>query len=169
MRAAILFTLCLATIAVEASASTPRTKTALPESRGTLPQVRDVVPGPNGLFSGRVTTSAGAPDTACPVLIQHQGKTIATATTNHRGRFHVLGLKAGIHVIKCRQSSVVCRVWRRGAAPPTARDHVLITTDEQLIRGQNDTSPDARVIVTGLVVGGIVWAAQEYEPSPESP
>lgn len=132
-------------------------------SRATPSQVapvRDVALNARGNLQGKVVDSSGKPLAANRVLLKQQGRVASQVATDAAGKFTVPGVRPGLYEIATDNHSGVYRVWSHQSAPPAAIDAVLLTDDEDIIRGQRRDWGHI-MLVTGLVIaagvlGGVI-------------
>ncbi|MEQ9408812.1 MAG: carboxypeptidase-like regulatory domain-containing protein [Fuerstiella sp.] len=99
--------------------------------------VTDVALTAQGDLAGQVIRTDGRPAAGVPVQILHQQQVVAEVQTDSAGRYTVRGLRNGIHLVKSVNSQTVCRFWPAASAPPAARQALLLTADDTIVRGQS--------------------------------
>ena len=117
-------------------------------------QINDITLNAGGVLSGQVVDTQGKSLTNAPVVVKFGDKTIAKTKTNRHGRFLVKSLRGGVHQIVAGQGSSLCRFWTEKAAPPSARNSVVIVSDGSIVRGQGcATEPGCADEGCGAVAG----------------
>jgi hypothetical protein len=111
----------------------------------------DVALSETGSLRGQVVDSQGVAVASTSVKVQSSGREVAATTTNERGEFALNNLRGGNYTINAGDSTGVYRVWTASAAPPAARQGVLIVSGRQIARGQGIAGAGGR---TGIIVLG---------------
>jgi protocatechuate 3,4-dioxygenase beta subunit len=124
------------------STTTPTIQTA---------SILDVSLSQRGSLTGQVVDAQGAPVVRAAVSVQAAGREVAATTTNDRGEFAVNNLRGGNYTITAGDSTGVYRVWTASAAPPAAKQGVLMVSGRQIARAQGVAGFGSR---TGLIVLG---------------
>jgi hypothetical protein len=95
-----------------------------------------------GLLRGVVANSdsIGAPDVVVEAR-DGRGAVVGSAVTGPEGRFEIAGLKGGFYSLVVEEQSHACRAWKPGAAPPCARNEVLLVCESLTVRGQVPRRP----------------------------
>ena len=129
---------------------------ASPVSSTTKPTVQtasilDVSLSERGSLRGQVVDVQGAPVVRAAVSVQAAGRQVAATTTNDRGQFAVNNLRGGNYTITAGNSTGVYRLWTANAAPPAAKQGLLMVSGRQIARAQGVAGFGSR---TGLIVLG---------------
>src|SRR5262249_51822368 len=94
------------------------------------------------------------------VSLQADGKVVAESRTNSDGYFAIHGLHGGNYVAVAGNGATVMRVWTHDAAPPVAKQTVMIVSESNMVRGQNGYISRGGLAMLGLagliVSGGLV-------------
>jgi hypothetical protein len=82
-------------------------------------------------------------------------------STDADGRFSITGLRGGVYYIESENGAACCRLWAPGTAPPKARDLIVLTDDDPVVRGKSRRSrgtliTPARVLFTAAAAGGAI-------------
>ena len=89
---------------------------------------KDIVLGPNGSFSGVVKDVNGRAKSAEIVTVGFSGAEVATVQTLEDGRFTIVGLREGSHVVKTSGTAFPVRFWQADKAPPTADSGITLVS-----------------------------------------
>ena len=110
-----------------------------------------------------VLDAQGSPRALMTVTASTGERVVQRATSNEHGQFAMRLQQGGVYVLAAGENQTVIRAWTRGVAPPSARDAVLLVSEQNVERGalgNNGLLADPRVRV-GLAVaaiGGIATA-----------
>lgn len=131
-------------------------------------KVTDVALATGGVLKGRFVDRQGKGIASAPVMVVHNGKEVASATTDTEGRFTVKNLRGGEHQVVMAQYVQPCRLWSEKTAPPAAKTESLIVASQGVVRGQDGMvcgmGPDFLTLgllgvgIAGAVLGGIAVA-----------
>jgi hypothetical protein len=124
----------------------------------TAPTFTDVALAEGGTLRGVVINAEGEALPQAKVSVLHDGKQIATTTTNEQGQFRVAQLRGGIHQVVAGEGTSVYRLWAPETAPPSATQQAMVVADGGVQRGQNP-GPIKRIVTNPWVVAGVVAAA----------
>jgi hypothetical protein len=113
--------------------------------------IRDVSLTQAGSLRGQVVDSQGVALASTTVKVQSAGREIASTTTNEQGEFTFNDLRGGNYTINAGDSTGVYRVWTANAAPPAAKQGLLLVSRRQTARGQGIAGMGSR---TGIIVLG---------------
>lgn len=97
---------------------------------------RDVELTTDGALQGQVRTSEGHPVDNAVVELRYQGTPIARTTTGARGEFFITGVRGGAHELHVGSMASPVRLWKSGTAPEGAVEGVVVSADENIVRGQ---------------------------------
>ncbi len=100
------------------------------------PVVADVALHNGGTLVGQVLNSSSVAQTGKTVAISQNGKLVASAKTDAKGRFVIQGLRAGTYVIETQASNGLVRLWAPRTAPPAAKSAVVMVSQDNVVRGQ---------------------------------
>jgi len=98
---------------------------------------RDVVLADRGTLTGRVLDAQRRPAARVVVSVTRGRMLVTQAVTDRQGLFRLTGLVTGLHVIRCGDDRVVCRLWSAATAPPAAASSLELVTRPTTVRGQN--------------------------------
>lgn len=137
--------------------------------------VTDVVLATHGILKGIVVDRQGQPVAGTTVRILHEEKPVAQVRTDRTGRYSVKGLRSGLHRVRTVSGESVCRFWTKSSAPPSAKQQLLQTCGEEVVRGNG-----RRGIAAGaglfVLTSAALWASVgddnpviQGPPAPASP
>jgi hypothetical protein len=115
----------------------------------------DVRLAAGGSLNGQVVDSASAPVGGAVVTLSARGSVVAQTTTDKNGRFAAPLSKGGVYLVSAAGAERVVRTWTEQAAPPAAREGVLLVADETAVRGQAGGWVGRYGLPIGLVGGGL--------------
>jgi hypothetical protein len=126
--------------------------------------IHDVALLPGGTLTGQILDAKMQPRRAAAIVIQSNGQSAATTTTDANGVFAVTGLRGGVHQVVVDESIQNCRLWAPGTAPPHAASQLrFIPGQENLVRGQWGPPPSSNTLAGWFtnpwVIAGVVAAA----------
>ena len=119
----------------------------------------DVALMKGGVLVGQVVNPQGTAVVDAPVLMQHQGKTLATPRTGKQGYFAMKDLRPGVYQISASKGQGVYRLWAPGTAPPTAKKGALLVSGDGVARGQFGGGGLKAMLANPWIVGAIVATA----------
>ena len=120
----------------------------------------DVQLGPQGVLYGVVVDVQGVPLSRASVVLQREGRQVATVETDALGRFAVGELQGGTYVVAVGPYVRVLRTWANNTAPPKTRDMALIVVGDGVVRGQRPLLPLERVFASDqFVIAAMAGAA----------
>lgn len=122
---------------------------------GRQPLIHDVRLSDSGTLSGHLVDTSARP-IAAELVLSREGRIVAQCRSDDQGRFAFRNVGGGLCRITIGQSAVACRAWTRAAAPPVAKDHLLIVGGGEAVRGQQ---PISALFTSPLFVGLVVAAA----------
>lgn len=156
---------CLTTLGLIFPYGIPADAANLVESGNAAVQVPVVdVALADGILRGQLVDGQGAPRSHTVVTISSSGdRVLQRTTTNEVGFFSVRLDRAGIYVVSAGDSSSVIRAWSRPAAPPSAKDSLLLVSSQNIERGNLGdrrilVDPRLRVGLAVAAIGGIAAA-----------
>ena len=129
---------------------------AVPDARAGF-AASDVELGPGGVLLGQVVDVNGRPATATRVALCQSHREIASAVTDHDGRFAVRGLRGGTYEIIAAGQRSHCRAWAPNTAPPDTSRQTLVVVGGQVARGAQ--GPLGYWLGKPLILAGVVGAA----------
>jgi hypothetical protein len=100
------------------------------------PAVIDVALAEGGRLNGQALDRAAGPAAGKPILVMQQGRLIASTRTDAAGRFSVDRLTGGVYEVQCDGGESVSRLWAPRTAPPAAKQILLVTCGDGVVRGQ---------------------------------
>lgn len=128
-----------------------------PVARDTKAAIADVALTSQGELQGLIVRKTGEPMAAEVVRVLHNGKVVAAAKSDAKGRYTIRGLRPGTHQIKTAGGEQICRLWQAQTAPPTAKKG-LVTAEGTVVRGQLGGIEFGSTEMIGLVLFGGVTA-----------
>lgn len=121
------------------------------------PMVHDLKLDQRNAFQGQLLNAAGQPLVDQALTLRTNGELVAQTKTDESGLFHFGDLRGGVYQIGIADAVVTCRVWTANAAPPAAKEQMLIVAgSEEIVRGQQ---PIGAIFTNPLVIGVVVAAA----------
>lgn len=108
-----------------------------PAFEGRSSVARDVELSSDGALHGQVFTSEGRTVANAQVELRYRGQAVAKATTGRHGEFFITGVRGGAHELAVGSMTSPVRIWKNGAAPEGAVDGIVVSADEQIVRGQS--------------------------------
>ena len=109
-----------------------------------------------GALRGKMVNGQGHALTDQPLRLLRDGKLLGETRTDSQGDFVFEELQGGVYQVQVDQAMVTCRVWTRNAAPPVAREQLLLVDAPELARGQQ---PIGQIFTNPLFLGLLVAAA----------
>jgi hypothetical protein len=106
-------------------------------------RVVDVALGPQGTLDGQVVDPQGIGLSSVPVILFQESRQVAATSTGEQGRFTFKNLPGGVYGVMSAGVVTACRLWAPHTAPPSAKQHVLIVSENCVARGQSVTYPNA--------------------------
>lgn len=110
-------------------------------STADVPLILDVALADGGRLNGQVLDRAAGPVANKPIFVLQQGKLVASAHADAAGRFSVDHLSGGVYEVHCDGGVALSRVWAPRTAPPAAKQVLLVTCGEDIVRGQTQWGP----------------------------
>ncbi|MFZ9092282.1 MAG: carboxypeptidase-like regulatory domain-containing protein [Planctomycetaceae bacterium] len=111
---------------------------------------RDIELSEAGALKGMVVSTAGSPLADAAVRLQFAGSPVAETRTDADGRFLIRGVRGGLHSLNVGSTNTSVRLWTNGTAPAAARNQLVVSGSEFVIRGQYaDCPPPVCVPCTG--------------------
>lgn len=118
--------------------------------------VTDVALTSAGELAGSIVTPDGKPSIVTPVHVLYKQAVVAQVKTDARGRYLVKGLRPGLHTIRTVNGQAVCRFWSAETAPPKAHKRLELTSDNTILRGQDEGLFSG--VNSGTLIGAGVFA-----------
>jgi len=116
----------------------------------------DVALAADGALRGQLVSAQGRGLPGECVTVSHGGHELVSTVTGPDGYFEVRGLRGGVLNISAGEATALCRAWTAAAAPPNARNQVLLVAGQSQTLGQGGL----RALLTNpWVIAGIVAAA----------
>ena len=109
-----------------------------------------------GTLRGKVVDGQGQPQRDQRLRLYRAGELLGELRTNPEGDFAFPRLRGGVYQLQLREVMVTCRVWTRAAAPPIAREQLLLVDAPEIARGQQ---PIGEIFTNPLFLGLLVAAA----------
>ena len=155
--------MCLPTSLVLANDVRPVPANATAAAQPASP-IHDVALQPGGLLVGQILDKTMKPMRGTAIVVQVNGQTAATTTSDINGVFAVNGLRGGVHQVVVVDSIQNCRLWAPGTAPPQAVSHLrFIPGQADIVRGQWGPPPSYNTMAAWAtnpwVIGGVVATA----------
>ena len=119
----------------------------------------DVALMDGGVLIGQVVDSQGAPIENAPILLRHDGKSLAAPRTGTQGYFALRDLRPGVYQLASTKSEGAYRLWAPGTAPPTAQKGALLVANEGVARGQLGQGGLKTFLANPWVIAAIVATA----------
>jgi hypothetical protein len=129
---------------------------AHPPAAPGLPGIWDVRLDQQGTLRGRLVDLEGLPVAGQELELLRGGQSAAQAVSGDAGQFDFAGLPAGVYQIHFDSCAVTCRAWTAAAAPPAARDQLVVLAAPATVRGQQ---PIQCLFRNPLFIGLVVAAA----------
>lgn len=96
----------------------------------------DVTLDNSGTVRGEIRDAQGQIKPGTPVALWRGQHVVQRVQADGRGAFQFAGLKGGMYRIATPDTTMHCRFWTAGHAPPASRQGLLIVTNEYSERGQ---------------------------------
>lgn len=145
----VAFTLTTLTHSSTVSAAPPTERPAAEHA-----SVFDVELAADHSLSGQLFGSEGQPKAGAVVRIVAEGG--SEATTDSQGRFRLKNVQAGVLHLSADNVDQAVRCWAPGTAPPRAAQRILLSSNQQIQRGQR---PIADLLSGPVLIGLIIAAA----------
>lgn len=113
---------------------------------------------------GQLVDRQGAGKVDQKVRLLSGTDTLAETVTDRQGGFRLPVEKGGIYTLSDGQSSALVRVWTQKAAPPAAKEGVLMVSDPELTRARLGGGGMDSVIAWAAIIGvtaAVVWAVTD--------
>lgn len=88
----------------------------------------------NNLLRGQLVMRGGQPKSRVDILVSSGQDVICRTTTDDQGIFAVKVERGGVYVLSDGETSAVAVAWTKQMAPPSAKDGVLMVSDESVSR-----------------------------------
>ena len=118
--------------------------------------IDDIALGDGGTFRGLLIDSQRVPQSAVRVELRRGGRQVGQVVTGRAGRFVLTGLHGGLYQLITLRSSRLVRLWTPSAAPPSARQTMLLIAPRTLVRGQSPRP--YRFSSNAMLLGAIIVA-----------
>ncbi len=158
-RSSIFSRLCSACLAAAILAQVPLAAaqhSTPPDSSAA--RLTDVALSETGVLHARVVDLQGLPVPGETVTILHNGREIATTTSDAEGIAAVSGLRPGIHTITTPMGAVVCRFWNSDSAPPASVRLPAVVSDADIVRGQFGAFNLPMLVYAGVSAAALIIA-----------
>lgn len=116
----------------------------------------DVRLGENGLLRGRMVDLDGRAVPGETIQLRRSGRTLAEVASSKGGEFAFSGVAGGVYQIHFAPYTVNCRAWTAAAAPPVAKDQLVVLSAPPAVRGQQ---PIQALYRSPLFIGLVIAAA----------
>lgn len=140
--------------------------TILPRSGNAAPPVTpnarvqhvvvDAELGPRKLLTGQVLDLNGRPRVGASVRLTHAGTSAFQTKTDEHGRFQFAEVHPGLLKVSTDDAELAVRCWANGTAPPHAPKQILLSGNQEILRGQR---PIADFLAGPVLIGLIIAAA----------
>lgn len=140
-----------------------------------LSPIMDITLTQDNLLQGQLVMRGGQPKSQACILVSSDHGITCRTTTNDQGLFAVKVARGGMHVVSHGETSAVVRAWTQRAAPPSAKNGILMVSDEQLSRANLSSrrfrlspsryGPIETAVIVGAVAGVVYLAADDDDGS----
>jgi hypothetical protein len=123
--------------------------------------VADVALDSSNLLRGQLVDRQGAGKADCQIRLLSASEVVATTVTDKQGVFQLPLERGGVYTLDDGQSMAVFRVWTRQAAPPSAKEAVLIVSDPDLTRARLGRGGLNSLLGWAAIIGvaaAVIWA-----------
>ena len=96
----------------------------------------DIELGERGALAGLLTSPQGEPAANVPVVLRTIEGIDVPTMTDDEGRFRYEQLVGGMYQLNAENSSLMCRVWAPGTAPPESPPELLLVRSDDIAAGQ---------------------------------
>jgi hypothetical protein len=140
---------------------TPKTCVgATPPAINSESRITDVGLQEGGTLRGQVLNVQGLPQYGVAVTVSYQNSAVAQTSTNAQGEVVVTGLRGGVHFVTTTQGTAACRFWASDTSPPNVKTHLLVVSEQTVLRGQpGPRHAIAHMLSNPLLMGGILAIA----------
>ncbi len=116
-----------------------------------------------GMLRGQLLDGQGSPRSDVPVTVSTRDRVVQRTASDAQGKFAVPLDQGGVYVLAAGGTSTLVRAWTKAAAPPTAKDAVLLVSGQDVQRGKGDYrdwwgNPYVRTGVAVAAIAGIATA-----------
>lgn len=119
-----------------------------------------------GLLRGQLVDGKGAAKALTQVTISTKEQVVERAVSDEQGRFALRLNQSGVYFISAGDNSSLIRAWTEAAAPPSAKEAILLVSDQGTQRGQKDCCdpccdpgrPYLKAALAVAAIGGITTA-----------
>ena len=124
----------------------------------------------DNLLRGQLVTRGGQPKSGVDISVSSGQDVICRATTDDQGVFAVKVARGGVYILSDGETSTVAVAWTKQAAPPSARNGVLLVSDEHVSRANLSSRPRRYTprrygpLETAAIIGamgGVVYLAAD--------
>lgn len=133
--ALILATVSSAIVPWHALAAEPAGAAGPRENSPSL-KIRDTALDEAGRLWGKVVDRQGQPLSGSPVVISQGNKELARTVSNANGDFAFGVNRGGMVQLSTTDDVVLCRMWTKSVAPPSAQRGILLCSGDASVRGQ---------------------------------
>jgi hypothetical protein len=127
-------------------------------------QIVDIALDGNHLLRGQLVDRQGIGKSDCQVRLLNGREVVGEAVTDHQGVFGVPVERGGMYTLSDGEASAMVRVWTQQAAPPSAKDSVLMVSDPELARGRLGRGGLDTLIGWAAILGvtaAVIWAVTD--------
>lgn len=117
----------------------------------------------DGMLRGQLLDGQGSPRSDVSVTVATRDRVVQRTASDAQAKFAVPLDQGGVYVLAAGDNSTVIRAWTKAAAPPTAKDAVLLVSGQDVRRGQGGFrdwwgNPYVRTGVAVAAIAGIATA-----------
>lgn len=116
----------------------------------------------NGMLRGQLLDGQGSPKSDVPVTLFTRDRMVQRTASDAQGKFAVQLKQGGVYLLAAGDDSTLIRAWTTAAAPPSAKNEVLLVSGPGVERGQDFrgwwASPACRLAVGAAAIAGIATA-----------
>jgi hypothetical protein len=109
-----------------------------------------------GTLTGRLVDPSGGAMPEQLIVLHTAERAVMHTKTDKQGDFTFRRVPGGVYQLRIDESAVSCRVWPRHAAPPVAKDALLVVVGAPVVRGQQ---PIGAAFSSPVFVGAVLAAA----------
>ncbi len=126
----------------------------------------DVALTKDSALQGQLVDRQGTPKTNTKVRLMSGANVLGEAVTDEQGAFRVDVERGGVYSLSDGQATALVRVWTHQAAPPSAKNAVLMVSDSSLTRAALGNGGLDSVIGWAAIIGvtaAVIWAVVDDE------
>jgi hypothetical protein len=119
--------------------------------------ILDVALTKDNVLRGQLVNGQGAPKAGAQVLVGDLGNVVAKGVTGEQGFFAIRLNNGGVYTISDGETTALVRVWTALAAPPVAKQGILMVSDRNVTRGEVGGPPAEDEAEGGYYYHGVNW------------